>query len=98
MDSRLNVKINRNVKITTHPFTDFFKGFDRVEAVKRIFGERTEEVLRDLKVEFAGMRGYMGVSNEDGHLLVSALYLRDGDIVDIYLDIIHELVHVRQNP
>jgi hypothetical protein len=47
-------------------------------------------------VEFAGMRGYMGVSNEDGHLLVSALYLRDGNIVDIYLDVIHELVHVKQ--
>ncbi len=96
MDSRLNVKINRNVKITTHPFTDFFKGFEKVEAVRRIFGEKTEEVLMSLRVEFAGMRGYMGVSNEDGHLLVSALYLRDGDIVDIYLDIIHELVHVRQ--
>jgi hypothetical protein len=86
----------RDVKITTHPFTDYFKGFEDVEAVKRIFGEKTEQALSNLKVEFAGMRGYMGVSNEDGHLLVSALYLRDGDITDIYLDIIHELVHVRQ--
>lgn len=86
----------RDVRITTFPFLDYFRGFDKVEAVKRIFGANTDEVLHRLRVEFAGMRGYMGVSNEDGHLLVSALYLRDGDVIDIYLDIIHELVHVRQ--
>ena len=38
----------------------------------------------------------MGVSNIDGHLLVSAVYLEKGEIIDIYLDIIHELVHVKQ--
>jgi hypothetical protein len=47
-------------------------------------------------VEFAGTRGYMGVNNLDGHILIGANYLKEGDIVDIYLDIIHELVHVRQ--
>jgi hypothetical protein len=96
LESRLNVEIVRDVRITTFPFLDYFRGFDKVEAVRRIFGANTDEVLHRLRVEFAGMRGYMGVSNEDGHLLVSTLYLRDGDIIDIYLDIIHELVHVRQ--
>jgi hypothetical protein len=96
MDSRLKVKIVRNARFSTHPFTDYFKGFEKVEAVRRIFGQRTEEVLRDLRVEFSGRRGYMGVSDVDGHLMVSAYYLNNGDIVDIYLDIIHELVHVRQ--
>jgi hypothetical protein len=32
----------------------------------------------------------------DGHLIISADYLNTGDIIDIYLDIIHELVHIRQ--
>ena len=96
MKPLLKVQIVRDVKVLTYPFTDYFKGFEGVEAVREIFGEKTEEVLRGLRVEFAGMRGYMGVSNEDGHLLVSALYLKNGDIVDIYLDIIHELVHVKQ--
>jgi len=79
-----------------YPFTDYFEGFEKVEAVKRIFGEKTEEVLNNLKVEFIGTKGYMGVSDLDGHLIVNAYYLNNGDIVDIYLDIIHELVHVRQ--
>jgi hypothetical protein len=38
----------------------------------------------------------MGVNNENGHLVVNANYLKKGDKLSIYLDIIHELVHVRQ--
>jgi hypothetical protein len=90
------VKISRNVKVSTHSFTDYFKDFDKLKIVKRIFNERTEEVLHNLRIEFSGRRGYMGVSNDDGHLIISAQYLKNGDIIDIYLDIIHELVHVKQ--
>ena len=97
MDLDLKVKIVRDVKVQTYPFTEYFQGFEKVEAVKRIFGEKTEDVLRNLKVEFHSMRrGYMGVSDIDGHLFVSAHYLKNGDIVDIYLDVVHELVHVKQ--
>jgi hypothetical protein len=86
----------RNAKVSTYPFTDYFKGFEKVEAVKQIFGEKTEEVLRNLRVEFIGRSGYMGVSDVDGHLIINAYYLNEGDIVDIYLDVIHELIHVKQ--
>lgn len=64
--------------------------------MRELFGDETEKVLNDLKVEFVSRGGYMGVSDEDGHLTVSARYLRDGDERDIYLDIVHELVHVKQ--
>ena len=53
-------------------------------------------MLSNLRVEFNGRRGYMGVSDIDGHLMISAYYLNEGDMTDIYLDIIHELVHVMQ--
>lgn len=96
MSSMLNVRILRNAKVSTYPFTDYFEGFERVDIVRKIFGEKTVEVLSNLKIEFIGRRGYMGVSNEDGHLIVSARYLNNGDIIDIYLDVIHELVHVKQ--
>jgi hypothetical protein len=79
-----------------HAFNDYFKGFDKVEAVRRIFGEKTEEVLANLKVEFTWFRSYMWVSSADGHITVSAYYLNNGDKIDVYLDLIHELVHVRQ--
>jgi hypothetical protein len=81
---------------SVHPFTDYFKGFERVESIRWIFGEKTEWVLSHLKVELIWIRSYMSVSSVDGHLMVSAYYLNHGDKVDIYLDVIHELVHVRQ--
>jgi hypothetical protein len=93
---RLRITQTTLFKGSTHPFVDFFKGLEKVEAVKHIFGEKTEEVLRNLKVEFTWIGGYMWVSNVDGHLMVSSRYLNTGDKMDIYLDLIHELVHVRQ--
>jgi hypothetical protein len=92
----LNVEIQRNVKIATYPFMKYFKGFENVDAVIEVFGEETEKVLTNLRVEFAGIRGYMGVNETDGHLIIGARYLNEGNIVDIYLDVIHELVHVKQ--
>jgi hypothetical protein len=80
-----------------HSFTDFFKGFEKLPAVRSIFGEDTEKVLLGLRVEFFSSKfGYMGVSDDDGHLIVSAYYLREGEPVSKYLDVIHELVHVKQ--
>ncbi len=81
---------------TTYPFMDFFKGYEKTTAVRRIFGDNTAQVLGSLRVEFNPIVGYMGVDGADGHLIISSKYLREGDKVDIHLDIIHELVHVRQ--
>jgi hypothetical protein len=81
---------------STHSFAEYFKGLEKVEAVRRIFGEKTEEVLTNLRVEFTWLPGYMFVDGEDGHIVISSRYLNNGDKVDIYLDLIHELVHVRQ--
>lgn len=81
---------------STHQFTDYFKGFEKVKTVRHLFGKKTEQVLRDLKVELTPVGGYMWVSNVDGHIIVSSRYLNKGRRVDIYLDIIHELVHVKQ--
>jgi len=82
--------------VSIRPFTDVFKGFEKIDAVRRIFGERTDEVLGNLMVELTAMGGYMWVNDVDGHLVVSARYFNSGERVDIYLDVIHELVHVKQ--
>jgi hypothetical protein len=80
---------------STKDFTDYFKGFEKVEAVKAIFGAQTETVLKNLKIEFIRF-GYMGVDAKDGHLMVNESYLRKGDRTDLYLDVVHELCHVKQ--
>jgi hypothetical protein len=77
-------------------FTDYFKGFEKNVAVRGIFGEQTAEVLQNLKIDFIWF-GYMGVSDTNGHLLVNKRYLASGSREDIYLDMVHELCHVKQH-
>jgi len=85
-----------NAGVSTRPFMNCFKNFDTVDAVRGIFGEKTAEVLRNLKVDLTWVGGYMYVDSSTGHLVISKQYLKSGDKVDIYLDLIHELCHVKQ--
>jgi hypothetical protein len=80
----------------TRVFTDCFKDFDKLDAVRGIFGEKTSTILSSLKVDFTLFSGYMYVDSSNGHLVVSARYLKNGDKIDIYLDLIHELYHIKQ--
>jgi hypothetical protein len=94
----LTLHLDRMLSMTgsLHAFTDYFKGLERVQTVREIFGDQVEEVLRGVKVEFTWFGGYMSVNGRNGHLMISSRYLNSGDKVDIYLDLIHELVHVKQ--
>ncbi len=96
-ESKLGVRIERKVPVQLRPFSRYFRGFDTNPAVRELFGARTASVLRGLRVEFFSSRfGYMGTSDVDGHLLISTHHLESSDFRTIYLDIVHELAHVRQ--
>jgi hypothetical protein len=96
-ESKLGVRIERQAPTKLYPFAKFFQGFDKVGAIRSLFGPQTSRVLRSLKVEFFSARfGYMGTSDVDGHLIISNHYLRDGEFRSLYLDIVHELCHVNQ--
>ena len=89
--------LNRILRVrNSRDFAAYFKDFEKIEAVKRIFGEKTAEVLQNLKVDLIWFSGYMYVDCSTGHLVISARYLKTGNKVDVYLDIIHELYHVKQ--
>ena len=77
-------------------FSEYFKNFEKVDAVRGIFGEKTNEILSHLTVEISWIMGYMYVDGSDGHLVISKGYLNSGNKTDIYLDLIHELCHVKQ--
>ncbi len=97
VESLLGVQIERKGPTKLHPFTKFFRGFETIPAVRGLFGAQTDRVLRSLKVEFFSARfGYMGTSDVDGHLLVSTHHLKDSEFRTVYLDVVHELCHVKQ--
>ena len=77
-------------------FVEVFLGFETVEAVRSIFSDRTEEILADLRVDVLPRAGYLRVDDETGNIVVSSEYLKTGDERYLYLDVIHELVHIKQ--
>ena len=93
----LGVCIARDAPRGFHPFLDVFGGFGEIGAVRSIFGEKTAQVLDELWVEITDGKGYMKINDEKGSIVVSGRYLREGNEVDVYLDVIHELVHIRQH-
>jgi hypothetical protein len=91
------VRINRNANGTVR-FLDVFGGFDKVGAVKGIFGRRTGRVLSELMIRISPrLVGYLWVDDKNGRVVVVSRYLRRGDAVHLYLDAVHELVHIRQH-
>ena len=93
----LGVVINRDAPIGSSPFKEVFRGFEGVAAVRSIFGDGTDKVLTDLEVEIEDGRGYMRINDKKGSIIVNAKYLKEGEETYIYLDVIHELVHIRQH-
>jgi N-acetylglutamate synthase-like GNAT family acetyltransferase len=91
------VRINRDTAAgTTKPFAEIFSGFEMVESVRRLFGTDTDEVISNLKVSLDSPRGYLRVDGETGNIIINPEYLRTGHERHLYLDVIHELTHVRQ--
>jgi hypothetical protein len=94
---KLGVVITRNVPTGRLPFKEVFEGFEKVPAVRSIFGRSTNRVLTELEVEIEEGRGYMRINDERGSIIVNAKYLREGEEVYLYLDVVHELVHIKQH-
>lgn len=78
------------------PFESVFKGFDRVGEVRGIFGSQTDDVLSKLKVDVEDGRGYLHIDDERGCIMVNSKYLQDGPERSVYLDVVHELAHIKQ--
>jgi hypothetical protein len=91
-----NVKISKNIKESRCKFMCNFRGFDEIEVVRGLFGDETTDILAGLEVEFTNETVYMRVSDSDGRLMINPDYFLEADFTDIYLDVIHELVHVKQ--
>jgi hypothetical protein len=91
----LKVEIIRKAALGVFSFKNYFKHFEKVEAVKRVFGDKTHDALSNLEIEFTKSTIYMRVDN-DGRLLINPHYFEKANFTDLYLDVIHELVHVNQ--
>src|SRR5205807_1291033 len=91
------VRANRKVKAGKHAILDVFPGLDKSVAFRAIFPDGLrEEVLRDCRIDVMPEDMYMYIDDEAGNVVAGLGYLKAGDEKILYLDVLHELTHIRQ--
>jgi len=77
---------------------DIFSGLQHIEILTRYIDDPflLGKILQATEVTITKEADYMHVNEKDGSLFVGLEYLRNGELRHLYLDIIHELIHVRQ--
>ncbi|TLX95075.1 MAG: hypothetical protein E6K91_04120 [Thaumarchaeota archaeon] len=92
------IKINRDLGEGTFRLEEIFTGLKNAEILLRVFKtkEELDDVFSKTKVIVDMHSHYMHVSNDDATIVIGFDHLKNSDKEILYLDIVHELVHVKQ--
>ena len=93
------IRINRKVTDGRHKISDIFPDIGQNPILRELFETPSElkDILTGTAVIISDRPSYMKVDNADGSILINLRHLMHSDAVILYLDIIHELVHVKQH-
>lgn len=93
------IELNRTVDHGEYRLADIFPDIQQHAFLLEIFEteEEKEDILRKTVVLISDQPHYMKVDNDQGSILINPDHLRHSDVVILYLDIVHELVHVKQH-
>jgi hypothetical protein len=93
------IRINRETTCGRYKISDIFPDIGQNPILRELF--KTPSELKDVMIGTAVILTdrprYMKVDNADGSILINPRHLMHSDAVVLYLDIIHELVHVKQH-
>ncbi len=91
-------RVNRDLPEGRYRLREVFAGLEEVEPLNAYVGssKQLRKILEETYVTLTPETSYMYVNDEDGSLVVGSDYLRTADARYLYLDVIHELVHVKQ--
>jgi hypothetical protein len=90
--------VNRDIKTGVRKLTEVFRGLEYSPAILAMY-RTTEDAMRFLErvsLRVTDTNDYMYVDPWDGHIATGLRYMLEAEPRILYLDIIHELVHVRQ--
>jgi hypothetical protein len=91
------IMIHRNLPQKECAFLQLFEGFDTLPIVKKIFGGKTDHMLSNLKICFSSKYNFMWIDDKTGRVMLNRGYVETGKTIYLYLDAVHELVHIRQH-
>lgn len=92
------IQIERRLKPGRYRLTDVFPDLRGLPILGEIFenDREIEEVFAETLAVIVDRQHEMSVDNHNGHISIGIEHLRHADSAILYLDIVHELVHVRQ--
>lgn len=92
------IQINRRLTPGQYKIADIFPEIREKPILAEIFRSKQEieDVIANTNVIIISRRHEMSVDNQDGSITIGLNHLQQSDTEILYLDIIHELVHVRQ--
>jgi hypothetical protein len=92
------IKINRSITPGDYSLAEIFDGLQEVDILTKVFKtkEELDDVFLKTKVIVEESDHYMYVKNEDASVVIGFRHLQNSDSKILYLDIVHELVHVMQ--
>lgn len=92
------IKVNRDLQDGFYNLEDIFVNLKSVKILLKVFKTKKDldDVFEKTVVIVDGSSHYMHVKNEDASIVVGRDHLKNSEKKILYLDIIHELVHVKQ--
>jgi hypothetical protein len=92
-------RIDRRLGLGQYSLTEVFADIRGYDVLSAIFADATEidRVMACTKVIVADAPGEIFVDNDNGSITISLNHLRNSSDEFLYLDIIHELCHVKQH-
>ena len=92
------INVNRKLEPGKYKIPDAFPDLREDPMMVEIFGskEAVDATLDTINLNLMDYPHYMNVNNDDGTINVGLGHLRNSDVEVLYLDILHELFHVKQ--
>lgn len=92
------VTINRKSESGTYKILEIFPGLHEEKVILQIFEthEKINHIFEKIRVIVDENSKYMHVDNNDASIIIGKNHLLSAEKIILYLDIIHELVHVKQ--
>jgi hypothetical protein len=92
------IKVNHDVENGTYTLDEIFVNLKSAKILLKIFEtkEGLDDIFENISVIVNESTHYMHVQNDDASIVIGKNHLRNSEKKILYLDIIHELVHVKQ--
>lgn len=92
-------RLHRGLRNGVHKLVELVEGLEHARGLKVMVPDAEERsaFLGSVEVHVSPFHGYMWIDDTKGRVVVSGEYLRTGDEQSVFLDLVHELVHIQQH-